>query len=423
MSGLLAQPFDVGDEVRDDGLDALVELRGFVGRGADLGQRLLVAQDQVLGRLILAAQLVDEPREIDRVPGLVVGLLREAARQIGVVAVVAELALRLGEQRPRFLVGARREARHTGLIGLGEQRARLAQVLRFDRGELGVAEQRLRFVGAAACAADVARLEPPRGGIEALAGLRPELGGERRGVRIGRVGPRLDDCRERHVGYLGRFASLGEGARRRCKRAADSFHVAAARKVGFGCRVGLGTAPERCRRQQVGADRARLFERAVSLGKERGPQVLLGRSTRRKCGEQANKCGEPSQGHRALQSNAFSTCRRENMSRASGAGCVSLHIAPIPRVRVCRPPAKCGGNHRPLGGLCLDSHSMGVKYYTHFVLTGEAAAGSDQEFSGVVEVNQATDQRYETKEIEALLARNFDLRSGDVRLINWARLQ
>ena len=67
--------------------------------------------------------------------------------------------------------------------------------------------------------------------------------------------------------------------------------------------------------------------------------------------------------------------------------------------------------------------AMGVKYYTHFVLTGEAAAGSDQEFSVVVEVNQATDQRYETKEIEALLARNFDLRSGDVRLINWARLQ
>jgi hypothetical protein len=67
---------------------------------------------------------------------------------------------------------------------------------------------------------------------------------------------------------------------------------------------------------------------------------------------------------------------------------------------------------------------MGVKYYTHFVLTGEASPeGSDQEFSGVVEVNRATEQRYETKEIEALLARNFDLRSGEVRLINWARLQ
>ena len=66
---------------------------------------------------------------------------------------------------------------------------------------------------------------------------------------------------------------------------------------------------------------------------------------------------------------------------------------------------------------------MGVKYYTHFVLTGDAATGADQEFSGVVEVNQPTEQRYETKEIEALLARNFDLRSSDVRLINWARLQ
>ncbi|HUL80592.1 MAG TPA: hypothetical protein VL131_00530 [Gammaproteobacteria bacterium] len=67
--------------------------------------------------------------------------------------------------------------------------------------------------------------------------------------------------------------------------------------------------------------------------------------------------------------------------------------------------------------------TMGVKYYTHFVLTGEAAEGTDQEFSGVVEVNQPTEQRYETKDIEALLARNFDLRSSDVRLINWARLQ
>jgi hypothetical protein len=65
---------------------------------------------------------------------------------------------------------------------------------------------------------------------------------------------------------------------------------------------------------------------------------------------------------------------------------------------------------------------MGVKYYTHFVLTGEASSGPDQEFSGVVEVNRPTDERYETRDIEALLARNFDLHSGDVRLINWSRL-
>ena len=65
---------------------------------------------------------------------------------------------------------------------------------------------------------------------------------------------------------------------------------------------------------------------------------------------------------------------------------------------------------------------MGVKYYTHFILTGDAVDGSDQEFSGVVEVNQPTEDAYETKEIEALLARNFDLSSKDVRLLNWARL-
>ena len=66
---------------------------------------------------------------------------------------------------------------------------------------------------------------------------------------------------------------------------------------------------------------------------------------------------------------------------------------------------------------------MGVKYYTHFVLTGDAVEGHDQEFSGVVEVSQPTELAYEPKDIEALLARNFDLRSSEVRLINWSRLQ
>lgn len=65
---------------------------------------------------------------------------------------------------------------------------------------------------------------------------------------------------------------------------------------------------------------------------------------------------------------------------------------------------------------------MGVKYYTHFVLSGEAIEGPAQEFSGVVEVSSATEQFCGTREIEALLARNFDLQSGDVRLINWSRL-
>lgn len=66
---------------------------------------------------------------------------------------------------------------------------------------------------------------------------------------------------------------------------------------------------------------------------------------------------------------------------------------------------------------------MGVKYYTHFVLTGEAAEGAAQEFSGVVELSRPPDRTCGTEEIEALLAHNFDVQSGDVRLINWSRLQ
>jgi len=51
------------------------------------------------------------------------------------------------------------------------------------------------------------------------------------------------------------------------------------------------------------------------------------------------------------------------------------------------------------------------------------AAADDQEFSGVVEVNKPTEAGLEVGDIEALLARNFDLRSDDVKLINWSRLQ
>jgi uncharacterized protein YcnI len=66
---------------------------------------------------------------------------------------------------------------------------------------------------------------------------------------------------------------------------------------------------------------------------------------------------------------------------------------------------------------------MGVKYYTQFVLAGDEADDFDQEFSGIVEVSQATEERFETREIEALLARNFDVHASELTLINWARLQ
>ena len=66
---------------------------------------------------------------------------------------------------------------------------------------------------------------------------------------------------------------------------------------------------------------------------------------------------------------------------------------------------------------------MGVKYYTHFVMTGEAVEGTSEEFSGVVEVNRPTEPRFDVQEIEALLAHNFDMDSSEIRLINWSRLQ
>jgi hypothetical protein len=66
---------------------------------------------------------------------------------------------------------------------------------------------------------------------------------------------------------------------------------------------------------------------------------------------------------------------------------------------------------------------MGVKYYTHFVLTGDTTDGDDQEFSGVVEVNKPTGTNYRTGDIEDLLARNFDLHSSSVKLLSWSRLQ
>ncbi len=96
--------------------------------------------------------------------------------------------------------------------------------------------------------------------------------------------------------------------------------------------------------------------------------------------------------------------------------------------------SRCGAGRKfPVSILCTRSQTvhpaflkvraMGVKYYTHFILTGAPDEGGDQEFSGVVEVNQATEHRYGVKEIEALLARNFNVHSNDVRVINWARLQ
>jgi hypothetical protein len=56
---------------------------------------------------------------------------------------------------------------------------------------------------------------------------------------------------------------------------------------------------------------------------------------------------------------------------------------------------------------------MSAKYYTQFKLTDVDYRGGN-EFSGVVELSRT--------DIEAVLAKNFDLQQSAVQLVSWSRL-
>jgi hypothetical protein len=64
---------------------------------------------------------------------------------------------------------------------------------------------------------------------------------------------------------------------------------------------------------------------------------------------------------------------------------------------------------------------MSAKYYTQFILTDADYRGGN-EFCGVVELNYPISQDSDRKDIEAVLARNFDLSQSAVRLVSWLRL-
>ena len=64
---------------------------------------------------------------------------------------------------------------------------------------------------------------------------------------------------------------------------------------------------------------------------------------------------------------------------------------------------------------------MSAKYYTQFILTDAKYRGGN-EFSGVVELSQPMDGDSDDSDIEAVLARNFDLNRNEVRLVSWSRL-
>ena len=64
---------------------------------------------------------------------------------------------------------------------------------------------------------------------------------------------------------------------------------------------------------------------------------------------------------------------------------------------------------------------MSAKYYTQFILT-DADYRDGNEFCGIVELNQPMEQIDNRSDIEAILARNFDLQKSAVRLLSWSRL-
>ena len=64
---------------------------------------------------------------------------------------------------------------------------------------------------------------------------------------------------------------------------------------------------------------------------------------------------------------------------------------------------------------------MSAKYYTQFVLT-DTDYRDGKEFCGVVELNQPMEDDSDERDIEAILARNFDLQQSAVRLVSWSRL-
>ena len=64
---------------------------------------------------------------------------------------------------------------------------------------------------------------------------------------------------------------------------------------------------------------------------------------------------------------------------------------------------------------------MSAKYYTQFILTDAHYRGGN-EFSGVIELSQPMDSNTDTRDIEAILARNFDLSRNAVKLLSWSRL-
>lgn len=63
---------------------------------------------------------------------------------------------------------------------------------------------------------------------------------------------------------------------------------------------------------------------------------------------------------------------------------------------------------------------MSRKYYAHFVT--DRMMPAPDEYRGVVELRAPLRPQREAADLRALLARNLDLPTEDVRILNWATL-
>ena len=86
-----------------------------------------------------------------------------------------------------------------------------------------------------------------------------------------------------------------------------------------------------------------------------------------------------------------------------------------------RRQTNCVMAHRPKRDPCVILATMSAKYYTQFKLTDADYRGGN-EFSGVVELSRPMEQDTDVNDIEAILAKNFDLNQSAVQLVSWSRL-
>jgi hypothetical protein len=64
---------------------------------------------------------------------------------------------------------------------------------------------------------------------------------------------------------------------------------------------------------------------------------------------------------------------------------------------------------------------VSAKYYTQFIIQ-EIGSVEGKEFSGVIVLSRAVDEGSARRDIECVLARNFDLAIGEVTLVEWHRI-